>query len=250
MSTSPTRSSGQAPADADAASSIDIRLSPRRVCTALALIASGIIAAGIISDFLHHVLDRPWFFGLVPYFDLDLAHAVPSFVAALFIGVVALALLATGRVATGGGDAMARGWFVLGGIAAFMALDEGVGLHELLSRPTRTSLLDGGLLVAGGLLAALLVLALGATLFHRFLATLPSSTRRLLIAGAALYWIGALGIDLLSGVYASQNGSANLGYGLIVAVEEGLEFAGLIVALYGVLVFLQRRTTTFNLAIR
>jgi len=74
--------------------------------------------------------------------------------------------------------------------------------------------------------------------FLRFLLRLPSRNRNLFLFAGALYVGGCIGIELIGGSYDQAHGYENLTYNLISTVEEGLELAGLIAFLYGLLTYL------------
>lgn len=110
----------------------------------------------------------------------------------------------------------------MGGLFAWASLDEAAELHENL----------GGLFETGGVLyfdwvisAALLLLAAALVLWPWFKALPPDTRRRLLVAWA-VYFTGAVIMELPLGWWTERAGADSLGYALIDWVEESLELCG------------------------
>jgi hypothetical protein len=74
-----------------------------------------------------------------------------------------------------------------------------------------------------------------------FLARLPARTRRLLLTAGAVYVGGALGVESISGWQAAAHGEHNLGYHLIVTLEELCEMMGVVLFIYALLDYLGTR---------
>jgi hypothetical protein len=55
-----------------------------------------------------------------------------------------------------------------------------------------------------------------------------------------MYVVGALGMETVSGWYASVHGSETFGYSLFAAAEETLEMAGAVLFIYAMLDHLKR----------
>jgi hypothetical protein len=64
---------------------------------------------------------------------------------------------------------------------------------------------------------------------------LPKQPRFYFITAAALYIGGALGMEIIGGVYADFDGQQNLAYALFTNLEEVLEMLGVITFIYGLL---------------
>jgi hypothetical protein len=76
----------------------------------------------------------------------------------------------------------------------------------------------------------LLIVFLGAYL--RFVLALPLGLRRSMITAGVIYIAGAVGMELVGGVYASTNGFRTLPYALITTVEEVLEMLGIVLLIH------------------
>ncbi len=58
---------------------------------------------------------------------------------------------------------------------------------------------------------------------------LPLPLRRTLMVGTAAYLAGALGFEVLGGLWVAENGKLNVGYLMLTTVEENLEMVGAMV---------------------
>jgi hypothetical protein len=85
-------------------------------------------------------------------------------------------------------------------------------------------------------LAAILVLA-----YWRFVLTLPRQTKRLVIAAGALFVAGALGAEMVAGLWESRNGADTHRYELITAAEEFLEMTGVLVFIYALVAYIESK---------
>lgn len=114
-----------------------------------------------------------------------------------------------------------------------MSLDEMTGLHERLGglgeRLAGGSPLHFTWVVPGAALAA--VVGAGLLVGAR---ALPRRTRRSLLSGLAVFGLGALGAETVSGLVLQRAGD-RAGYLLVTAVEEFLEMLGIVLVLRAVL---------------
>ncbi len=122
-------------------------------------------------------------------------------------------------------------WASVSALFAWASLDEAAELHENL----------GGLFETGGVLyfdwvlsAAILMLAAALALWP-WLWSLPRATRRRFFVACAVYFTGALLMELPLGWWTERAGPESLGYALIDWVEESLELCGAALLLFALL---------------
>jgi hypothetical protein len=125
-------------------------------------------------------------------------------------------------------------YLVLAGLAAFMSVDEAALLHEKLSNLV-TSFPTWGWLAIGIPFAA--VVGAGALWLTR---TMEQFFRRRLIVAGALFLLGAVFTEGIAGVTVVQAGSYDSGtqtpiYMVLLGIEEFLELAGVLFALWATL---------------
>jgi hypothetical protein len=175
-------------------------------------------------------------------FDVNSEHNVPSWFSSMLLmgcALVAALLAALGRHA-GGRDA--GYWAGLAAVLLLLSLDEAVALHERLGGPAAVVLGDttrGALHFAWVVPGVVLALVVGLA-FVGFVIRLPPSTRRLVVAAAALYLTGAVALEALGGMVLEAQGHRAM-YLLVTAAEEGLEMAGSVLLLYATMRLLRLR---------
>jgi hypothetical protein len=233
---------------------ITLVISPRRWAAVLAVAVLAVVAASTGASLL----------SLVTLSDPVLMHARDTFVrltwvdgeanipawfsaALLLLSALLLSGIARAEKRSGSGAVL---WRLLALIFLFLSLDEIAQLHELSIRPLREQLHTSGFLyypwiVPAGICAT--TLAIG---YSGFLTALPGKTRRLFLAAGAIYVLGALGIEAISGRQASVHGEQDPVYHAIVTLEELVEMAGVVVFIYALLDYLGRRFPRLCIHIR
>jgi hypothetical protein len=218
--------------------------SARRITLSLSVFAGLLLFAYFGVVYVRVVLNHHKFFGLNRLFDLDGEANVPAvFSTFLFLFNSALLFLIhrLGRRGPSGHEGAT--WLFLSLLFCFLGIDEAVSIHELFidiihawARPT--GIFHFVWVIPYGI-ATLLLAAVMLPWFFR----LDGHTRRWFAASAVIFVSGAIGMEMVSGRYLELvNEQRGLVYQLMVAVEETLEMAGLIVFNHGLLCVLQRFT--------
>jgi hypothetical protein len=213
---------------------------PSRVGRVLGTIALLLVLASVAGQLFKYTTGHGRVFGLIPLLDLDREQNLPTFYSTVLLVLASAIVAVIAALKREGRDAYARHWLFLAIIFFFMAIDETAGFHELTMHPMRSALgsaAEGALFFAWVVPGAVVVLVV-ALWYLRFVLHLPPRTRNLVIAAAAIFVGGALGVELLEGQYAVQHGQLNLGYSMIATVQEGMEMAGVVVFIYSMLAYL------------
>ncbi len=234
------------PARADVSTTAGIHLSASlppaghiAVClTGIVLVLVSLSTAGQIA---RHVYGHTQLKGFVPMFYVDQEASVPTWYssAALLLASVLMALFAATKRARK--EKFWLHWAALSVIFCLMSADEIAMLHEYPIEPLRQGLkLDGALYYAWVIPGALFVVAVGIG-FARALFDLPARTRWLMVLAGGIFVGGAIGVEMLSGAWASGHGEENLTYALIATVEELCEMLGMVLMIYAALDYLAPR---------
>jgi hypothetical protein len=130
-------------------------------------------------------------------------------------------------------------WKILSFIFLYLSIDEAIELHEQLIGPTRKLLNATGVLyftwvVPMGFLVAIFLLSYSKFLFH-----LPVPTRKLFVAGCALYLGGAIGMEMPGGYLASTTGMQSVPYLIVMTIEESLEMLGIVVFIHALMSYIK-----------
>ncbi len=211
-----------------------VRLRPDRALLVLLAVSALLLATTVLGHLLgllglgapsRAVLDR---------FGVDGEQSLPG-------------LWSAGLLASGGGlmilqglmerrreGADSRWWIGLGTVLVLLGVDDLAAVHEITINPLREALDLGGVLHFAWILPGIVIFAVLAAVFARFFRRLPTATRRLLGASGALFLAGALGMEMVDGLYASRYGQDGR-FGLLVVVEEALELAGECLLVYTML---------------
>lgn len=214
---------------------MNITFEPKKVATFLSTIVIFLIianSAGMVSKY---------YFGShrIALFNLDEEGNIPtlfSSVAELLCAGL-LAIIATARKRQNKREYLY--WAGLSIIFLFIAVDDGAALHENIIRPLRNALnTSGALYYAWVIPYGMLVIAVG-LIYFRFLFSLSVRMRYLFILAATLFVGGALGVEMIGGVWFERFGHENVGYELITMFEQSLQMAGILVFIYALMSYIE-----------
>lgn len=222
-----------------------VRVRARVRTVALVMVAAGVFLA--VAHLGVHTLAAA---GILTYegrlvgaFDMDAETSVPTWYSAVQLGGIALLLCVAALGASGRSER--RTWGFLAVVAAYLALDESVALHESLMYATRNLFgITGGPLWYAWVIPVGVVLAVAAPFLVRFVLRLPMPVRALVIAACGLYVGGALGIEIVSASAGAEVESLlrdefdPLVWAL-ACFEESLEIAGLTVMAIAMMLYLR-----------
>ena len=185
----------------------------------------------IVTQFVLHHRPSSAFFTKF-YFDREANF--PSFFSSFILFLAAVLLAVIAALKHQDRDAYRRQWQVLSLLFFALALDETVGLHELLIEPMRRAFHLSGYLRFSWVLAGAAFLVVFVVAYARFLLHLTPRMRwRFLLAGA-VYVLGAVVFEAIGGAYFTD-GNTNPGtdnqtptYLVIMTLEETLEMVGIL----------------------
>lgn len=206
--------------------------------------------AAILGLMLIHIGFKVLFFasghdqvlGLAALFDLNQEAAVPTFFAVAALGAAAL----TAAAVTGATPQLRLkvGWMFAALCLAFMAIDEGVGLHDRLAIPLQQRLGTTDFLFIGWLPVYIALVVLAGMVFVPLARALPRRTAVRLVVAGAVFLGCAMGIEMIESrmMYAASGGAAlstldfhsfgwRPGYIVWVTIEETGEMLAVALAL-------------------
>ena len=226
---------------------MDITIQPRKIFFVLLSIIGVLTALNFVGIAITQYADLPKVEEhLVRLVDFDKERNIPAFYSSLAILCASIILAWISRVEKRrGGDS--KRWMGLSVLFLFLALDEAVSIHELLSGPTRTLMnLDGALYLAWVVPYSLLVAGL-LLIYGRFLFNLPYATRVLFVLSGVVFVAGAVGFELLGSNYHYIGNAGDPGYALLYTMEELLEMLGIAIFIYGLLFYFQTELSGYSL---
>ena len=236
--------------------SISIEVSARQVYRYLGLGILVLVILGTLANLIiyqvapdpEHRLAR-----LMHRIDLGFEPSLPAWCSSLVLLLNSLLLCLIGLDRRRDARAPYRNrWFWLSGIFLFLALDEAIMIHEMMSAPLQEFLgLTGWLYLAWTIPASILVLCF--LLWNLgFLTSLPAKTKRLFFLSGAIFVTGALGMEVIASSILSSPaqealGLASIQHTFVQAVEEGLEMFGSALFCYALLDYLASNVREIHL---
>ena len=220
---------------------ITLRLDPARLVRLLASVAILLTVAHLALLMVKTFTDSPVRV-LFPLFDLDRESNIPSFFSGCLFLLNAALLVAAARTAPERSWSRAV-WLIFAAAFVFLSFDELFAVHELLTKPIRDALRTSGLLFFAWVIVYIPAFLLLTFLFVPVWRRLARPVRTWIALAAATYLAGAVGVEMVSGAYYESVGKhEDLTFGLLVALEEFLEMAGMVMFTHALLVLLQKES--------
>lgn len=224
-----------------------IRLPPDRIVRWLAIGVVALAACHMAGMVSRHLLGHTQLGGAIDFFNLDREQSLPTWYSSvlLLMASVLSAIVAIGARQSREPDSIA--WTILAVLLLLASQDEIAGVHELVNTfwAKRFPGNDVVFHVGWTFVYAPAALGLGAIYFP-FLRRLGPGGRQLLIAGV-IYVFGAVGMEIVTGMYWVRGGRSGMVESVLVAVEETLEMTGVIVLIHALLWRLAEQTVTIRI---
>ncbi|WP_019555778.1 hypothetical protein [Thiomicrorhabdus arctica] len=143
-----------------------------------------------------------------------------------------------------------RHWLVLCFIFIFLALDEGVVIHEKIGDLTEQYINASGFLyfawiVPYGILMTVFVLS-----YLKFLFQLPRNTAIQMVIAGVLFITGAVGLEMFSGVEAELHNTSTIKYTVLYTLEELLEMIAIVIFVNALLKYIGREIGDITLDVQ
>ncbi len=158
-------------------------------------------------------------------FALNKEQTFPTLFSSLLLAANAVLFFCIARFTSRHRGPYRKHWEVLGWLFLWLAVDELIGLHELMSRPLHQMGVNGFFHNAWLIPGTIILTAIGIA-YLRFFFQLPRRTKSKILLAAALMIGGGFGVELFDGYYAFLHGRDNFGYAFFSTIEEVLEMLG------------------------
>jgi len=226
-----------------------ISIDPDAVTRILAIAALAILIASVAGQVVATYLENPFVRYVAEFFYVDVERNLPTGFAVLLLLFATLLLATVTTLERQTGGRWTHHWALLTAGFAVMAIDEAWSLHETLIQPGRNLLGGGelGIFFYAWVIFAMALLLVLAPFLLRFVVSLPAATRVRFIVAGVLFVGGAIGVELLAGLFNERfglhedkggYGVRHLQYSFIATFEEGLEFTGSILFIRALLLHL------------
>lgn len=136
-------------------------------------------------------------------------------------------------------------WILISAILLFLSLDELIQVHEQLTYHTQYILrgVSGFFYFAWVIPYGIMVAFLSFYLIPFFL-NLPRYTQNIILLGAGVFILGALGMEMIGARFYEIGGVYHPGFIVASSVEEIMEIAGQLIAVFGLFGEISRRLDT------
>jgi hypothetical protein len=181
--------------------------------------------------------------------NLDSEQNLPSLFSTLLLWIGAVLC---GFIAKAGGDTRAdrNHWAGLSALFFYLGTDEFASLHERLGGLTDHMLASWGLSTFAWVIPYSFLLIFLLIYYVKFLFRLPVETMKWLIFSGIIYVAGALGCEIVGGIWYLRLGHGpGFIYYTIVAGEELLEMSGCTVFIYTLMTYIDKHVPGFRLRI-
>ncbi len=194
-------------------------------------------SVSLAQDLVHHFVSPPINLRYMKTFDVNFERSVYTWLSAS-------ALLTAGLLLFVLADRLEKGqpqrkyFIALGLIFFFLSADETLSIHERFGKLVPDSARSGAFYF-DWVIPALVLVAIVAVAFLRFLLTLPRKEMLLMVASGVIFVGGAVGMEMIAGVVVERFGEESLAFRLEASLEEGLEAAGVLLFIYCLLNLLE-----------
>jgi hypothetical protein len=165
---------------------------------------------------------------LLHFFDLAAEANAPTWFKSAMFGFAATLLFLIGSAKRHARDEVSWYWFFMAFTFLFLSVDETTSLHKAVGALVARYVPKEGLFVHAWLIPGSIFAVLFVVINWKFLGTLPRSTGNLFVFGGTLFVLGAIGMKLIEGIYASTTGLTGQAAINLRAIDQFLEMAGLL----------------------
>jgi hypothetical protein len=173
-------------------------------------------------------------------FNMDREMNFPTLYTVILLAICAFLLRLITREKKYSQSSFYKYWRNLSWIFCFLVFDEALQVHEVLIFPPLKPYLPP-------LFHFIWVIPYGIAVvfflyyYTKFTFRLPREITLFFIVAGGLYIGGALGMEMLQGVWVrAVGGMQNLGYALLASLEEVMEMMGLIVFIYALMTYITK----------
>lgn len=198
---------------------------PRLLARTFVLLWLALAVGNAVALWARFGLGRDYLWGVVPFLDTNVEQSWGTWVSSLLHLTCGLAAAGCALVARHQGERWQRNWWLLAAVFALLSMEEVASFHNAVMIPLREALGASGILYYAWILPAAVLGVAFLLLQLRFLRSLGRIGRDLVLAGA-VFVAGAIGLEMIEGVLATDAAQQTLPYALTTTAEEMLEFAG------------------------
>ena len=210
----------------------------KKLVKLLIIVALCLICLSILAIISTYVFGHGNIYGLIPLFELDSEANFPTIFSTILLVTSSFLFYFLSKQVQVDGSKASRKFKFMSALLAFIALDEISSIHELLTEPLKALGNFDGIFFHSWIVVFIPLLLLLSIYLFRFIISQPKEFRNGLILAAFIYISGALGMEMIEGLFASTHGRINLLTAVLTNIEESLEIFGTIILINTLLKFI------------
>jgi len=218
-----------------------ISLYPTLIVRYLGIIGFSLIVASSVGAIIINSFPTIQGFGkqLCNLFNAGYEHNFPAYYSSFLLLFSALLLFLITIIERNQNGSHVLHWAFLSFLFLCFAIDEALALHERIVHPLQEnlSIQKYGIFYYTWVIPGIASIIIIAIIYLRFFLRLKAKIKRTFLTAAILFIAGAIGFELIEGRYDELYGQ-DLFYNMMVSIEEGLEMAGPIVFIWGLLFYI------------
>jgi hypothetical protein len=172
------------------------------------------------------LVDKVWFL------DVDVERSLYTWISTLLLAVASYLLILIGLDRFDDDQPFAYHWLFLGAVFLGLSADEALSVHEAISGVLSEQAPGHGIHYFAWAAPALVLALIGLVLYVPMLLSLSVRDRMWLLAAAALFLSGAVGLEMVAGVAVEAYGLGSFRYHVLANIEEALEGLGVLILIY------------------
>jgi hypothetical protein len=220
--------------------SVRILISPKLIAGVMIAIALGFVLIDLYVQYGRYTPGMNHRIRLDELFHLGKEANIPTWYSATLLLLASLLLFLIAGVKQNLNEMQWVGWFLLATIFLYLSADETALLHERIAMYISSRFPGSPLMTFGWILPGIIAIGIIGLAYVPFLLALPAKTRRLIIASGVIYLGGAIVTEFAAIPYEFGK-TLDMGFALLVALEELMEMCGVILLIYTLLDFLQEQ---------
>lgn len=195
------------------------------------LFYGGAVVVGVYIIFQLVAISSPFFANRFIFQLFDVGHEanVPTYFSVLLFFLLAILSWLIGVFEKKEGRSILP-WIFTMGLFLFLGLDELASLHEQLTYHTQKLLNTSGFLAFAWTVPYLVALVILSIFYIPFIWKLKNG--KIIFLGAFIFVLGAIGFEMIGSYFYDTQGVTSAGFIIFSSIEEILELAGLMIAIY------------------
>ena len=211
-----------------------IEFAPGKTLKVLLTIIFILLIGNFITIYLLPIIDYNYNNSIIRLLNFDTEQNIPTMFSFLILGFSSILLLHIAK-SNKKNNLDFKTWLFLGFVFMFLAFDEALSLHEVLSSIMNKLFGLEGLLYYAWVIPYGIALLLSLIPLTKFLFKLPVEISRLFFISGAIFVTGAIGLEMFEGNIRSSDASWNMNYNILYSIEETLEMLGISLFIYALL---------------